>query len=114
MVEAGELAMGHARAIAGAADPEALARRAVAEGLSVRAVEKLAAGRVKPGARHSQVPPAPANDPNIEALEQNLADSLGMPVALAVTPGGTTGSLTVRFADLDQLDWLCARLGAAV
>lgn len=113
MVEDGRLAMGHARAVAGAADPEALAQRAVAEGLSVRAVEQLAAGRIKPGPRHNLAAPTAANDPNIEALEQTLADSLGMPVALAVTPGGSTGSLTVRFADLDQLDWLCARLGVA-
>ncbi len=112
MVENGELAMGHARAIAGAADPEALARRAVAEGLSVRAVEALAGGTRSPRPRGAPPPPAAANDPNIDSLEQSLADSLGMPVALAVTPGGTTGSLTVRFADLDQLDWLCARLGA--
>ncbi len=113
MVEDGRLAMGHARAVASAADPEALAQRAVAEGLSVRAVEQLAAGRIKPGPRHNVPAPALANDPNIEALEQSLADSIGMPVALAVTPGGSTGSLTVRFADLDQLDWLCARLGVA-
>ncbi|KPF80172.1 chromosome partitioning protein ParB [alpha proteobacterium AAP81b] len=114
LVEEGQLAMGHARAVAGAADPEALARRAVAEGLSVRAVEQLAAGRIKPGPRHGlSVAPATNNDPNIEALEQNLAEGIGMPVALAMGPGGVSGSLTVRFADLDQLDWLCARLGVA-
>ena len=37
-----------------------------------------------------------------------------MPVALQVAPGATSGSLTIRFADLDQLDMLCARLGAAL
>jgi ParB family chromosome partitioning protein len=34
-----------------------------------------------------------------------------MPVALSVAPGASSGSLTVRFASLDQLDWLCAKLG---
>ncbi|MFZ4688050.1 MAG: ParB/RepB/Spo0J family partition protein [Polymorphobacter sp.] len=114
MVESGQLAMGHARALASAPDPEALARRAVAEGLSVRAVEELAAGRSKPQPRHGLSQPGgggAANDANTDALEIQLAESLGMPVALAVAAGGASGSLTIRFASLDQLDWLCAKLG---
>jgi len=115
MVEEGKLTMGHARALATAADPEALARRVVAEGLSVRAVEEIAAGA------RSKVPPRqglskPGNagtihDANADALEIQLAESLGMPVALAVAASGDSGSLTIRFASLDQLDWLCAKLG---
>lgn len=116
MVEDGRLAMGHARALAAATDPLALAQRTVAEGLSVRAVEELAAGRSKPQPRHGLDRPASpagtaANDPNIEAIEVQLAESIGMPVALGVERGGSVGSLTIRFASLDQLDWLCARLG---
>ncbi|MBC7522770.1 MAG: ParB/RepB/Spo0J family partition protein [Sandarakinorhabdus sp.] len=113
MVEDGSLAMGHARALASAADPLALARRAVAEGLSVRAVEDLAAGRSKPQPRHAldRPPGAPSNDANIDAIEVQLAENIGMPVALAVAPGGASGNLTIRFASLDQLDWLCAKLG---
>jgi ParB family chromosome partitioning protein len=111
MVEDGRLAMGHARALAAAPDPEALARRVIAEGLSVRAVEQLAAGRSRPKPRHALAPPSSAgNDANVDALEVQLAESLGMPVALAVASGGASGSLTIRFASLDQLDWLCARL----
>jgi ParB family transcriptional regulator, chromosome partitioning protein len=109
MVETGALSMGHARALVGAADAQALAERVVRQGLSVRALEQqLAGGRAKPGT------PAPvaANDPNSEALESQLAEALGMPVALQVAPGAASGSLTIRFADLDQLDMLCARLGA--
>lgn len=113
MVEDGRLAMGHARALAAAKDPIALAKRAVAEGLSVRAVEELAAGRSKPQPRHALDHPtgAPANDANIDAIEIQLAESLGMPVALSVASGGASGNLTIRFASLDQLDWLCAKLG---
>ncbi|GGE08786.1 chromosome segregation DNA-binding protein [Polymorphobacter glacialis] len=113
MVEEGKLAMGHARALAAAADPEALALRAVAEGLSVRAVEQLAAGKVRP--QHGLVVEGAGggagNDANIDALEVQLSEGLGMPVALAVAAGGASGSLTIRFASLDQLDWLCAKLG---
>jgi ParB family chromosome partitioning protein len=112
MVEDGRLAMGHARALAGSPDAEALARRAVAEGLSVRAVEQLVAGREKPAPRHAlSATTTASNDPNIDALEVQIAESLGMPVALAVAQGGESGSITIRFASLDQLDWLCAKLG---
>lgn len=114
MVEDGRLAMGHARALIGATDPVALAERAVSEGLSVRAVEQLAAGRTRPKPRHTLGTPstgAATSDANIDALEVQLAETLGMPVALSVASGGASGSLTVRFASLDQLDWLCEKLG---
>jgi ParB family chromosome partitioning protein len=115
MVEEGKLTMGHARALATAADPEALARRVVAEGLSVRAVEEIAAGaRSNVPRRQGLSKPGNArtiHDANADALEIQLAESLGMPVALAVAASGDSGSLTIRFASLDQLDWLCAKLG---
>jgi ParB family chromosome partitioning protein len=113
MVEAGTLAMGHARALIGAPDPLALARKVVAEGLSVRSIEALVAGKGPPKPRHALSQPtgaAPANDANVDALEFQLAETLGMPVALSVAPGASSGSLTVRFASFDQLDWLCAKL----
>ncbi len=110
LVEDGKLTMGHARAVAASSDPEGLAARVVAGGLSVRATEKLAAGlRDRPRPRHTL---AVANDPNVEALEAQLAEALGLPVALSVSPGGSTGSLTIRFDSLDQLDWLAARFSA--
>jgi ParB family chromosome partitioning protein len=114
MVEAGTLAMGHARALIGAADPLGLAQRVVSEGLSVRSIEALVAGKAPPKPRHALSQPAGSpsgNDANVDALEFQLAESLGMPVALSVAPGASSGSLTVRFASLDQLDWLCAKLG---
>jgi ParB family chromosome partitioning protein len=117
MVEDGRLAMGHARALAGAADPVALAKRAVAEGLSVRAVEQIASGRTKPQPQHAlkhvDGSGGGSGDANVDALEMQIAESLGMPVALAVAPGGASGSITIRFASLDQLDWLCTKLGQA-
>ena len=116
MVETGTLAMGHARALIGAADPFELAQRVVSEGLSVRSIEALVAGKAPPKPRHALSQPAgqpSGNDANVDALEFQLAESLGMPVALSVAPGASSGSLTVRFASLDQLDWLCAKLGQA-
>ncbi len=111
MVEDASLSMGHARALAAAVDPLAIARRVVAQGLSVRATEALAAGAksVKANPRHA-LAPTNAADPNLDALELQLTEQIGMPVAVSVSPANT-GSLTIRFDSLDQLDWLCARLG---
>jgi ParB family chromosome partitioning protein len=110
LVETGQISMGHARALAGTDDPQALAQRVIKAGLSVRALEALIAG-ARPSRPRGPTAPA-ANDANSEALEEQLAEALGMPVALQVAPGASSGSLTIRFADLDQLDMLCARLGA--
>jgi ParB family chromosome partitioning protein len=117
LVESGALSMGHARALVGSPDAEALAQKVVAGGLSVRALEQLMAGQrgaTRPARIGSAAPGTAANDPNSEALEEQLAEALGMPVALAIAPGASSGSLTIRFADLDQLDLLCARLGASL
>ena len=113
LVESGALSMGHARALVGAADAEQLAERAVKQGLPVRALEALVAGGKARPAKARTPTSTPANDPNSDALEEQLAEALGMPVALQVAPGSTSGSLTIRFADLDQLDLLCAKLGIA-
>lgn len=113
LVESGALSMGHARTLVGAADAENLAERAVKLGLSVRALEALVAGSKARPAKPRAAAASPANDPNSDALEEQLAETLGMPVALQVAPGATSGSLTIRFADLDQLDLLCSKLGVA-
>ncbi len=112
LVENGSLSMGHARAVAASADPAALAARVIAQGLSVRATEKLAAGLRTSRPRHSLAPAAGSNDPNIDALEAQLAEALGLPVALALSASGASGSLTIRFDSLDQLDWLAGRFSA--
>jgi ParB family transcriptional regulator, chromosome partitioning protein len=113
LVESGALSMGHARALVGVANAEQLAEQAVRQGLSVRALEALAAGGKARPAKPRTAPAVTANDPNSDALEEQLAEALGMPVALQVAPGASSGSLTIRFADLDQLDLLCSKLGIA-
>lgn len=103
---AGELTMGHARALVGAADPEALAAHVVARGLSVRETEKLArAAKAKPG-RTSTV--QPERNADIAALETQLADLLGLAVTIA--HGERGGTLTLSYSTLDQLDMICQRL----
>ncbi|VXC94545.1 ParB/RepB/Spo0J family partition protein [Sphingomonas sp. 8AM] len=113
----GKLAMGHARALIGAADPVALAEQVLTQGLSVRQTEKLAS-HDKHGAPTSRVgasrqPPRPSGggggSADIEALERQLADLLGLRVTIAFNDEGR-GSITLDYSSLEQLDMVCQRL----
>ncbi|TPG41438.1 ParB/RepB/Spo0J family partition protein [Sphingomonas koreensis] len=105
----GRLSMGHARAIIGAPDPQALADRVVANGLSVRETERLARD-AKPGkvANGSRRDPGPGPDTDIAALEHQLGDLLGLKVHIA--HGAKGGTLALHYSTLDQLDMVCQRL----
>lgn len=107
MVLDGRLSAGHARALVTSADPVALARKVLARGLNVRQTEALAREAQAPTPK----PAAPARDADTRALEQALSAGLGMKVA--IDHKGTGGQVTIRYADLEQLDRLCEILGAA-
>lgn len=112
LVGDGSLAMGHARALIGADDAEAIARRVVKEGLSVRTVEALVrdgkgGGRKAPLEYKSM--DGVGRDPDIVAVERHLSELLGIGVAIQYAGGGK-GALTLKFASLDQLDMICQRL----
>ena len=104
--------MGHARAIATAPDPEALLHEILTKGLSVRQAEMLAKQR-KPGigtsmARASARNATKAADADLQALERQLGDMLGLKVQ--VTHKGEGGAVALYYSSLDQLDMLCQRL----
>ena len=107
LVVTGELTMGHARALVTALDPEALARDVVARGLSVRDTEKLAKFG-KPGRERQPRLEYKGSGADIEALERQLGDMLGLKVKIAHRPEG--GSVTLNYSTLDQLDMICQRL----
>jgi ParB family chromosome partitioning protein len=110
----GDISMGHARAVAAAPDPEALTREIVAKGLSVRQAEDRARrekSQPGPGAdigRASARNAAKAVDADLEALERQLGDILGLKVQ--VTHKGQGGTVTLHYSSLDQLDMVCQRL----
>ena len=108
LVDEGKLEMGHARALLtlDALTQERLARRIATEGLSVRQVERLVADAGKADRKGRS--PEPKRDPNLRALEQELAQNLGAPVALE--HGRRGGRLVIRYHSLEQLDDLLARL----
>jgi ParB family chromosome partitioning protein len=110
----GAISMGHARAVATAPDPEALAREVVRKGLSVRQAEDQARReRLRPGAgsdiaRASARNAARAANSDLEALERQLGDILGLKVS--VSHKGDGGAVTLHYSSLEQLDMICQRL----
>jgi ParB family chromosome partitioning protein len=103
----GELSMGHARALVTAFDPEALAQEVVKRGLSVRETEKLAKFG-KPGRERQPKLEYKGASADIDALERQLGDMLGLKVQIAHRPDG--GSVALHYSTLDQLDMICQRL----
>lgn len=109
----GELSAGHARAIAAAADPVALAKQIIEGGLSVRETEALArkAPTATPNKNKGGRPPR-VKDTDTQALEADLSSVLGLDVS--IDHRGSTGTLTITYATLEQLDDLCNRLTRGV
>ena len=102
----GEISMGHARALLQCEDPEGIAKQVIERGLSVRDTERLAK-RAKAGAK-SATKARGGRDPDLEALERQLGDILGLKVQIA--HGARGGTVTLGYSSLDQLDLICQRL----
>jgi ParB family chromosome partitioning protein len=102
-VRRGELSAGHARALIGNANAEALAGVIVARGLNVRQVEELVREHV---ARRPRA--APVKDADTAALEKRLGDALGLKVM--IDHKGGRGAVHIAYRDLDQLQEIIRRL----
>lgn len=104
----GELTMGHARALLQCEDPEGLAKQVIDRELSVRETEALAK-KFKPGAaKAASTGGRGGRDADLEALERQLGDILGLKVH--INHGARGGSVTLDYSSLDQLDLICQRL----
>ena len=113
LVEKGDLTMGHARALIGHDNAVTLARDAVRQSLSVREVEKLAKGEgaATQKVRKSATPSRdPMKDADIAAVQQHLEEFLGLSVRIKTDTDPRTGTVTIRYKTLDQLDLICQRL----
>ena len=101
----GSLSAGHARALITANDPEGLARRIMAEGLSVREIERLSQSPShQPGAPKVKA----EKDADLKALEASLLDATGLKVT--VYHGARGGTVTIAYRTLEQLDAVAALL----
>ncbi|PZQ98055.1 MAG: chromosome partitioning protein ParB [Cereibacter sphaeroides] len=105
----GKLTAGHARALITTPNPAELARMVIAKGLTVRQAEDLAKKET-----NSVKTPRPRGktekDADTRALEADLSANLRMSVRIDHEPGGGSGTLTIRYNSLDDLDLLCRGL----
>ncbi|NHZ38195.1 ParB/RepB/Spo0J family partition protein [Massilia rubra] len=112
MLMAGDVDMGHARALLAvdAASQIALANQVVAKRLSVRETEKLVARELEEQANPSTTRQKEKSG-DIARLEEELSDKLATPVLFKMGAKGR-GQMIIDFADLDILDGVLARLRA--
>ena len=110
MLMAGDIDMGHARALLAvdAASQIALANVVVAKRLSVRETEKLVHNHMEE-AKSKPAPRAKEKSGDIKRLEEELSDTLATSVVFKMGAKGR-GQMIIDFADLDILDGVIARL----
>jgi ParB family chromosome partitioning protein len=98
LVHGGALTAGHARAVLGAEDPQAVARKVASEGLSVRATEEL----VRAPARREARP-----DEAWDTWSRRVGAATGLDVVVA---RGRGGSVRLELRSIADLEALVARL----
>ncbi|RJG15912.1 ParB/RepB/Spo0J family partition protein [Massilia cavernae] len=113
MLMAGDIDMGHARALLAvdAANQINLANQVVAKRLSVRETEKLVTRTMEEQAAPAAAARQKEKSGDIVALEEELSDKLATPVVFKMGAKGK-GQMIIDFADLDILDGVLARLRA--
>ncbi len=113
LVEEARLSMGHARALVGVENAEALAQQAVDRQLSVREVERLArkpGGNAPSSPRRARSERDSADLADIAAVQNHLEEFLGLSVRINTDADPRSGAVTIRYRTLDQLDLICQRL----
>ena len=109
LLDTRKLDMGHGRALAALDSALAigLARRAVEHGWSVRELEE-AARRAQAGPASKRAKAA-TRDPDISALERELAEKLAAKVSIQHGRGGR-GRLVIGYHSIDELDGILSRI----
>ena len=100
----GDLSMGHARALIGVPNAYDKAREIIDKNLSVRQVEKITSSFKKTKKSNN------SKDPNILDLEKELSNKIGLKTSIQFNENGSSGSLTLYYSDLNQLDEIMKRL----
>lgn len=113
MLLAGEIEMGHARALLALEplDQERLARVVATKQLSVRATEALVRARQQGGSVEDgrKKPAGRDRDADTARLERELSDRIGAPVAIRSEAKGG-GRLVISYSSLDELEGILAHL----
>ena len=110
-LSAGLISAGHARALLGAREPDALAAKIIAKGLSVREIERMVQLEKERDERGPAAPSAKREkDADTRALERRIGERIGL--AIDIKHKGEGGEVKLRYASLEQLDRLVALLSA--
>jgi ParB family chromosome partitioning protein len=106
LVESGRLSAGHGRALLALPDDESRltwAEKTMADGLSVRDLERVAAdSKNKTTVRRARKSERRAKDPNLLAAEEKLSLRLGAPVEIRPRRSGG-GAVVITCAESDEL-----------
>ncbi len=105
LLAAGRISAGHARALLAVAQPDVVADLIVAEGLTVRDVERLG----KNAGKSPRIRREPTRtDSDTVALQEKLSLTTGAKVT--IYHRGESGEIRIAFRNFDQLDDFCRRL----
>jgi ParB family chromosome partitioning protein len=114
LVARGLLSTGHAKILAGIADParqDALANRIIADGLSVRKLEELVArpaeeltAESRDTAVSAHTRTLAAKSPHVVELEQELSRKLGTKLRIFPSKKKNTGKIVIQYYSLDEFD----------
>ncbi len=96
-----KITLGHVRAVAKLPQPkrETLLRELLAKKISVHECEVIAKGQSE------------EKDVDVKRYAQDMEDQLGRPVSIRYNPAKCSGSLTLQFFGLDDLDDVSGLLG---
>jgi ParB family chromosome partitioning protein len=119
MLLAGDIDMGHARALLPlpGASQVALAQKIASQGLSVREAERMSAalaiagGQIGDKRAKSSSAGGASRDPDTRRLAQEMADLIGLNVQFKFK--GKGGEIRIGFSQFDELDSLLKKLGIA-
>lgn len=113
LIKQQKLSMGHARAILGLPSNQQsqVAQEVASKKLSVRQCEliirKLLTKASTPGKSVKK-------DPNIQNLENVIADTLGAAVIIKQVGKANKGKIEIQYNDLDELDGILRKIGAEI
>jgi len=110
-LEDGRLTMGHAKALLGLKDKEAMslvAFKVLTQELSVRKTEELV-NQVQQGSPKKLEKPAPPVDPNVREAQEQLQRALALKVTIEDRNG--KGKVIIEYSDLDDFEVLMNSFG---
>jgi ParB family transcriptional regulator, chromosome partitioning protein len=116
MLVDGRLSIGHAKVLAGVADPVEqirLAGLAAREGLNVRNLERLVNAAPAPAQPAAPAGPGKPSSAHLQDLEKSLSRQLGLRVQVRAGKKKGNGRLILHFGSLDQFDDLMSKLGVS-